>query len=256
MRDPINQKKIYFNDQDEVLVINNLPDFDIEEYDLYNEKDKKKYISDLERLCRQSYEYKELISFLRDYLNMNKCSFYENVNNIDTHKIKIHIHHEPLTLYDICATILEKRITLREPLDIELVCEEVLYVHYCLIIGLIPLAETPHELVHNQYLFVPADKVLGNYSKFIEIYEPYMSNENKYILNQILEATKVYNGYDTGVLNTKYIYVDTSGAYKLPSLEDMRKMMSGTINDIKASMSGIKNNDYNNIKLSPISFIR
>ena len=83
---------------------------------------------------------------------MNKCSFYENVSNIDSNDIKIEIHHEPISLYDICIIVYNKRNFFHENLS-ELL-KEVMLLHYKLLIGLIPLAETVHELVHNKYLFI------------------------------------------------------------------------------------------------------
>lgn len=255
MRDPENIKKVQIinNDEIEVISIKYLPEYDIEDYDLNDEKDFKKFINDVEKSCRQSFEYRQMIKYLNENMDMNKCSFYENVNNIDTYKIKIHIHHDPLTLYDICLIVYNKRVHYNEPLTVELIAKEVMFLHYKLLVGLIPLAETPHELVHNQFLFIPADKVLGHYSKFIDMYEQFMTPEQLYILNNILEATKVYNGEDRKILNKKYIFLDTSGAYELPELSVIRDMMSSKINEIKNSVDIVNQTD--NIVIKPISLV-
>lgn len=236
MRDPNLLKSVEINNNDvDILVIAHLPEYDIEDYDLFNEKDFKKYIIDIEKTCRISFEYRQMIKYLRDNMDMNKCSFYQNVNNIDTFKIKIHIHHEPLTLYDICIVVYRKRLKHKESLDVELVAKEVMFLHYKLMVGLIPLAETPHELVHNQYLFVPADVVLGHYGKFIDMYEEFFDPEQLYVLNNILEATNVYNGEDTSILSKHFIYIDATGTYKLPALHVIQNILNTKINELKNS---------------------
>lgn len=254
MRDPNNLKKVFVNnDEIEILVIPHLPEYDINDYDLMDNKDFKKYINDIKRFCRNSFEYRQMVKYLRENLDMNKCSFYENVNNIDTTKIKIHIHHDPLTLEDICLIVYNKRSTYGESLEVEMVAKEVMFLHYKLLIGLIPLAETPHELVHNQYLFVPADKVLGHYGKFIDMYEPFMTPEQLYTLNNILEATKTYNGEDLSILNKRYIYLDMTGAYKLPELSLIQELMSRRIEELKSSADIFNQN--NNKVVKPIEFV-
>ena len=75
--------------QTEIISMENIPEYDIQDYDIFNEKSFNKYIADIEKIVRSSFEYEEFISYLRNYMDMNKCSFFENVNNIDTTKIKI-----------------------------------------------------------------------------------------------------------------------------------------------------------------------
>lgn len=233
MRDPLNLNTVEYENID-IIKIDTIPEFDIPDWDLFDDKQFRKYIDSIEKKnVRSSFEYREMISYLRNYMDMNKCSFYQNVNNIDTNKVKIHIHHEPLTLYDICIIVYNKRNFYRELLDEEMVAKEVMMLHYRLLIGLIPLAETPHELVHNQYLFVPTDKVLGNYKEFINQYGEFMMPEQLDILNRIEEATTVYNNDYQSLLDKHYIYLDLSGAYELPKLEDVAELMKNKINKMK-----------------------
>lgn len=238
MRDPNNIKQFEEEIDGNIIIINSLPSYNIEDYDLFDEKDFKKYLDDVEKAVRTSFEYKEFISYLREYMDMNKCSYYENVNNIDTFKIKIEIHHEPITLYDMCIVVYNKRVALHEDLDVEMVAKEVMYLHYLLYVGLIPLAETVHELVHNQYLFVPTTKVLGYYKNFVESYKEYFLPEQLETLEKIEEATEdleyVNNSYKD-LLKVNYIYIDASGAYNLPTAEDMVNIMKARLCDIKHS---------------------
>ena len=236
MRNPENVKSNVFELEDPpaIIELHDVPEYNISDYDLNDEKSFKSYIETIEKkIVRQSFEYKALIKYLREYMDMNQCAFYQNVNNIDTTKIKIEIHHEPLTLYDICLIVYNKRVAFHESLDEEYVAKEVMYLHYNLLVGLIPLAETVHQLVHAQYLFVPTTAVLGKYREFVDRYRDYMLPEQQEALEYIEKATEVYDGMDAKTLLSKhFIYIDASGSYNLPKLEDVAALVKGRIKEI------------------------
>lgn len=235
MRDPFQMNEVVnIQEDNKLIVIEHLPQFDIKDYELDDEKDYKKYIKDIERCCRNSLEYKNLINYLREHMNMNECSFYENVNNIDTAKIKIHIHHEPFTLYDISDIVVRKRLSNNENMFFSLVAKEIMLLHYSLLVGLIPLSETPHELVHNGYLFVPANKVFGNYQLFVEIYKPYITPELMQTYNNILKYTELYDNITQNrLLEKNLVFIDVSGSYQLPPMEELHLLMNNTISNIR-----------------------
>lgn len=237
MRDPDGLTKEYeLETPPAIIKMNEIPEYDIPDYDLNDEKSFKKYIQNLEKDVRSSYEYKALIKYLREYMDMNQCAFYKNINNIDSTAIHIEIHHEPLSLYDICIIVYNKRLQFNEPLDEEYVAKEVMYLHYNLMVGLIPLAETVHELVHAQYLFVPTTAVLGKYREFVDRYHDFMLPEQLETLEHIEEATKTYDGSDAKTLLSKnFIYMDMTGAYDLPKTEDIVNMLKDRIKEITQS---------------------
>lgn len=216
-----------------VIKLDEIPEYDIEDYDLMDEKDREKYIKDLERIVRNSFEYRRFISYLRENMDMNECAILENVNNKNDYHVKIEIHHSPFTLYDICTTVLNKRLALGLPTNIELVALEVTALHYHLFVGLIPLSETVHQLVHSQYLFVPVNNVLGNYQAFVDNYHDYIAPELLETYEENLEYSNKLNKYDLGVLENKPTYVDTSNVYQLPTYSNMIESMYGRIDEIK-----------------------
>lgn len=234
MRDPNNMQKSYeLESPPAIIKMNEIPEYNLYDFDLNDEKSFKKYIQTVEKTVRSSYEYRALVQFLREYMDMNQCAFYQNVSNSDTTKVRIEIHHEPLSLYDICLIVYNKRVAYNEPLDEEYVAKEVMYLHYNLMVGLIPLAETVHQLVHAQYLFVPTTAVLGKYREFVDRYKAYMLPEQLEALENIEEATKVYDNDDVKLLLSKnYIYVDMSGSYNLPKTEDIIALVKDRIKDI------------------------
>lgn len=255
MRDPDLIPEIpYSGTKTKIIKLDSIPEFDIIDYDLNDNKEYNKYISQAEKDVRGSFEYQELIAFLRENMNMNKCSFYENVNNIDTYKIKIHIHHHPFTLYDLCSIVYRKRLFYNESLTSNMLAKEVTFLHYNLMVGLIPLAETVHELIHNNYLFIPMDKVYGNFSKFEELYYDFMMPEERELLDKNKKYSEAYNedrAKNMHILNRDYIYVDLTGAYDLPKLEEVIVSMNDIIKETQNKNNEVMDTYSTSNKLKP-----
>lgn len=250
----MNELKVY--EDKSILVMDNIPPYCEEEYDIFDKKDFTKYIQDGERLARSSFEYHQLINYLRDYMDMNKCSIFQNVSNEDSFKIKIHIHHCPFTLYEYFVTVFNKRMYNNEPLDIELVAKEVMYIHYCLMVGLIPLAETIHDLVHKQVLFIPLDNVMGNYILFEQIYAQFIPEESKEKLNTMRKQTELYNkAYNMSILDRRPVYIELpeDASYKLANVANMEQMIDSMferikeLKDINKQNIGIEDKNYDNL---------
>ena len=227
--------KIETNSIDVISIPDKIPPFVTEDYDLFDDKDRNKYIMDLERFVRSSYEYRNMVQYLRNYMNMNSCAFIPAVTNEITTKVRIEIHHSPFTLRDICSTIFNKRSKLHECLDIEAVAYEVVYVHYCLMVGLIPLSETVHELVHTQYIFVPCNKVYGYYKQFVSAYYDYIDPE---LLDRLDELEKLtieglYNEQYKQVLEKKYVAVDMGGNSQLEQIHELQSMLKDRLSELR-----------------------
>lgn len=226
-----------------------LPKYDIEDYDFYDEKDLEKYMKDVEKVVRNSFEYRQLIKFFKNKLDMNKCAFYERVVNepVDGsrfNKIAIHIHHDPLTLYDITRIVFKKRMTLGEIVDEQVTAKEIMLLHYNLMIGLIPLAETVHELVHNQYLFIPTTRVFGFYRDFLEMYKDYVPEDIKENMNSIETATAMYDNSDLKILETHILYTNLENSKSLPKYEDVKNFLTTRLKELDKS-SKVKIPDNN-----------
>ena len=223
------------NEVDVIKIPENVPDFEFEDYDLMDDKDREKYIVDLERHVRSSFEYRQMVQYLREYMNMNSCAFIPNISNETSRRVRIEIHHSPFTLRDICCVILNKRMKNGEMLTIESVGYEVMFVHYSLMVGLIPLSETVHELVHTQYLFVPTNKVYGYYKAFVQTYYNYIDPE---LLDKLDELEKLtiagtYNDTYKQVLEKKYITIDMEGNNQFEKLHELQGMLKQRLSEIK-----------------------
>lgn len=189
----MNQITVDNSTDKEILNMSKIPDYDLEDWEFRDAKDFTKYIKFLEQTVRSSVEYREYIQYLRNAFEMNRCTIYMNVTNNLTNNIKIEVHHDPLTLYDICLIIFRKRQAAGEPLDEDNVAKEVMWCHYNGLIGLIPLSETVHELVHNGVLFIPTTHVFGNYKVFVEMYKPFFTIEQTDMLNEIERESQNYD---------------------------------------------------------------
>jgi hypothetical protein len=226
-------ENIYLDGKDTVVDIKSMPYFDMDPYDIFDEKDFNKFISDLERTIRVSFEYRQLMSYLKNSEGMDECAFLENVSSRDNAKVKIEIHHSPLTLYDICMAVFKKRQANKEALDINSIAEEVMWLHYAGWVGLIPLSATVHEMVHNSYLAVPVDKVRGHYRLFINSYYNYISPDVLDAVDNIEQWTKDYNGKQMQVFNSHKIYVNANGSIELPRKDDTKATIKDKIAELK-----------------------
>ena len=233
------------NDVDVIAIPKDIPVMDIDDYDLMDDKDREKYIKDLERHIRSSYEYRAMINYLREYVDMNSCAFLPNVTNELNRRIRIEIHHSPFTLRDICVTILNKRTKTNDILTIEAVAYEVMFVHYSLMIGLIPLSETVHQLVHNKYIFIPTDKVYGYYKNFAIQYADYMDPELLDKLDELerLTAEGTYNDAYKDILEKKYITIDMGENDQVKQLHDLQTILKERLSELRGD-EPTKNSSY------------
>lgn len=257
MGELIEYKNQYY-DIANILHIQDIEPCTKESYNLYDPKEFKKYIKDIERIVRQSREYKVYIQYIRKYMDMNTSLFSPNVTNIQTTKIKIEIHHTPFTLFDIVMTIFNKRSRLGESLNVFLVAKEAAYIHYFLYVGLIPLSKTEHELVHNQSLFVPLDRVLGRYNQFIDIYRQDIPEDAMERYKTYEDMTEHYD-YDKNVsilaIEPTYIkYNDNNflGSYNstelLQALETTKNLMLDMKDNKQKSIADTKYDPNTKIK--------
>jgi hypothetical protein len=118
-----------------------------------------------------------------------------------------------------------------EPLDVELVAEEVMRLHYQLKVGLIPLAETVHQLVHNSYIFIPTTAVMGRYKEFVNYYNQFNAIPDD-LLNTLEKIEEYSVNFDASknleVLSKHYIYVDPDGDMN-PSSDEVIDMMKDIV---------------------------
>lgn len=183
---------------------------------ILSDKDKVKAITHIERaIIRPSLEYKTYIKFLKENVDMTKCSFFNNVSNKYSSRVKIEIHHAPFTLFDITSIVAEKQVHENGEFNYFMIAKEVMKLHYQCKVGLIPLSSTLHSLVHNGSVFIPLDCPRGNFISFMEEYSQYISQDLMGMMEDAYVLTK--QTQDLSLLNTVYTYVECDG-FTLPEL--------------------------------------
>lgn len=217
-----------------ILKLNNIPEFDFLIWDLEDDKDLKKYYSTIEKEIRGSFEYREMIQYLRNNYGMDECSFIK-VSNKDNFNIKIEIHHYPFTLYDIVLIVYRKRIYYQESLEVQMVAKEITMLHYKLLVGLIPLSKTVHQLVHEGKLFIPVNNVLGRYMEFVNLYKPFCEPEQLETLERIENYSREESHlYNTSILDQNNISISTTNKnYQIPDFNNIENNMYNRIDTIK-----------------------
>jgi hypothetical protein len=83
-----------------------------------DEKQKTKFIKDIERIVRSSLEYRNYIKFLKTEALINYCSVLNKLPDDIVNSISIEMHHYPFTLYDI-ASITKVAATLQAVMFLE-----------------------------------------------------------------------------------------------------------------------------------------
>lgn len=244
MRDPDNLHKLYeyIQEPEKVFDASEVPVYDEPDWDLFDEKELKKFVDHIKRLyIRGSFEYRQMVKFLRENMDMDQCLYFANVTNANSNAIKIEIHHDPFDLYSITMTVINKRSAFGESLSEEDIALEVMYLHYTLLVGLIPVSSTEHALVHNQYLFIPLDNVLGNHAEFVERYRPWIPPECLEIYDKIKNlAYDCSEDYKT-LLSRQFVYV-TMGNQDDISKDDIMREIKGRISDLLDSNNNPNDN--------------
>ena len=176
-------------------------------------KDRDKYIRSIERIVRSSMEYRDYISFLKNHVDMDKCAFFNMISSKEDKHVKVEIHHEPFTLYDIVNVVLQKFIDNGEPLNDLLIADEVLELHYANLVGLIPLSKTVHKLIHNSTkVKIPLNMCYGNYDEFLKKYEDVSNIDDLYdkLEEKIIASESITESSYEDITN-EFTYVDVEG---------------------------------------------
>lgn len=188
-------------------------------YNVMNDRDKVKLIKSVETIVRSSLEYKQYIKFLKDEIDMTCCTFFNNVTRETGSKVKLEVHHEPFTLFDITGIICEKFIGEGCDLNPILIAEAVMALHYRNQVGLVPLSSTVHGLVHDGRLLIPLQNVYGDYLSFLTEYYDYISPDIKSMLQTKLDMSKDLQSESMSILEKKYVYLNVDG-FNLPQKVD------------------------------------
>lgn len=209
----------------EVVVMKDIPEPKWTE-GIGTDVEKVALVKRIEKIVRSSGEYRDYTFFLRKNMDMDSCAFFHNISKANGTRVRVEIHHSPLTLFDIATIILERAIAEGEEIDDLLLAEEVAEMHYKNMVGLIPLSKTLHELAHpkeGEPLVIPLYMIYGNYFAFLQKYKPYWEDNDmiKAKLDAFIQQTKEIKDTDFDMLKERYTYLKVDG-FQLPvKIEDV-----------------------------------
>ena len=209
MRKPHINKSVKDNSiTEETIEINDYPK--LNNFYIYKEDINEKLLKKLVTTVRNSLEYKEYIQFLKDELDMNYCSFF---NNINWDYAEIDMHHVMLTLYDIIYIVSMKKLNEESNITIYDIMEEVMKLHYECKVLLIPISKTIHELVHSGDIFIPLNCAFGNFNEFYNEYKKYFTTEQKELIKEYISLSNdIIKDYKTPeILKRKFTYLSIDG---------------------------------------------
>ena len=172
----------------EQITFDEIPEPDV---DLKYRRIDHKLVTYIERIVRNLYEYTYLVYFIKNFLDINKCTFYKNYNI--TSGFTIELHHSPLTLYDITDIVVKREFEKNGYIESFIVADLIIEYHYKFMVGLVPLSPTAHELVHSGNLMIHKDLVIGNWEKFIVENKEWV---NSTILNKINTLKELSSKHD------------------------------------------------------------
>lgn len=222
----------------EVVVMDNPGEFEFTE-SYTTDTEKEAIVKHTEALVRSSMEYGDYIAYLRANVGMDACAFFNNISKANNKKIRIEVHHAPLTLYDISKLVLDRAIRTGDEVNCMLLAEQVTEIHYMNQVGLIPLSKTLHEVVHNSdKLVIPLYMIYGDFRAFLDMFaEELDMKENANIrakVERAIEQTKELNYHSFDILKEKFTYIDVDG-FQMPVKVEDKKDVENTVEKNKAA---------------------
>ena len=226
------------NDNIEVMVIDNPGEYEYQE-NYETDTEKEAIVKQAEALCRASMEYSDYIAYLRSNVGMDACAFFNNISKTNSKKIRIEVHHAPLTLFDIIKLVLDRAIRTGDEINPMLLAEEATRIHYMNQVGLIPLSKTLHEVVHNSdKLVIPMYMVYGDFRAFLENFsEELEMKENSHIkakIQKMIDQTRELNDKSFDVLKEKFTYITVDGFEMPVKIEDKEEAEKEVTNKVKS----------------------
>ena len=129
----------------------------------------KSFLKNAERRFRASKEYKLYKSYLMD-LGFDHCQVMGNIESGDN--VDIELHHNILTLFDICVLISEHVLNTRGFISTFDLIQLLIMEHQNNRIGVVFLSTTAHELyTNNPNAYIPPSMTFGKWWELIERYK-------------------------------------------------------------------------------------
>lgn len=161
----------------EILQILSVTDEPMELYKVSNEYELEYMIPDIERIIRQSREYRGYVFWKKSNHKQSICSELK-IDSYEYDNITLEMHHHPLNLFQIVYIIGMKMLSELKDEDSYYttfqIASEVIEEHFEDNIGIVPLTKTYHQLYHNGLYQIKEESISGDYLNFKEKYKEFI----------------------------------------------------------------------------------
>lgn len=184
-------------------------------------------IKKFEKIARNSLEYRKYFKYLKQNLDMSRCTYLPNIT-AGTGGLHIELHHSPFTMFDITKAVVARHIEEYGSADEFEVAEEVMMLHYENLVGLIPVSPTVHELIHSEAFDVHPGLTYGYWKEFVRRYRKYFTEDLELKLKDLEAWEDVPKNRIPEILNVKYTMLQYEGLplYKSLAIEDKSSVVS------------------------------
>jgi hypothetical protein len=139
-------------------------------------------------LARKTPEFRNFMFFVKTFLDVSKCSFYDEYSM--KNGFSIELHHYPFSLFDLCEAVATRQLKEDSCIKSFFVIETVVILHYKFMVGLTPLNPTAHDLAHNNELEIHPKIIIGEWKEFYKEYFPYLSKTALAKYDRLIELEK------------------------------------------------------------------
>ena len=190
------------------------------QYPIITNRDLQKFIKNCEASCRRSPEYRELIKFIREEMDYDRCLVLKKLEKKNGRRYTIELHHTPFTLFDICLIVYQKRVQMHEEINPIAIAEEVMELHYNGKVGLVPLSITMHQLLHDDKIFIPMQWVYQDYADFADVYDAWIPEMTKTKIEAMCALSMQCKGdILSNVLDPEFTYLEVDG-FQFPEIPE------------------------------------
>lgn len=147
----------------------------------------RNFLRNAETRFRASREYKAYKSYLIEYLGINRCQIF---GNIDMESADIELHHNVLGLFDICLIIALHTINTVGAISTFDLIQLVIFEHWNNRVGVTFLSETAHQIYTNDPDgYIPPEMTFGAWWELLSNYRYGITFD---IANKVLKYIKKY----------------------------------------------------------------